>query len=139
VIVAQDSIGLRLPERLLRGVDDQRPTAARIDALEEFVARADPPADALVVADRCLGVLVPYAVRRPTLVSAEEWQAGYSSFVDDAREATTIVEGGTKGRRLAAERGVDYILVAPGCYPDAVETLGGRVVYESNEVVAIRV
>jgi hypothetical protein len=133
IVVAQDSIGLRLPERLLR---DRQPRSQTVDALVAFREQLE-GRDALLVADRCLGVQVPYLVRRPTLVSAEDWQVGYERLVPDARDATTIVEGGSNGRRLARDRGVDYVLVDPECHPDAAARLGGGAVYESDEVVVV--
>lgn len=137
VVVARDSIGLRLPERLVRGGEER---SAQLDALAAFRAeldRADPSGDALLVADRCLGVRVPYAVRRRTLVSAEEWQAGYTSLVDGARDATAIVAARPGSRLLAGERGVDYVLVDPDCNPDAAARLGGEVIHAGDELIAL--
>jgi len=137
--VAQDSIGLRLPERLL---EERESRSAKLDALAEFRAqldRTDPDRRALLVADRCLGVRVPFAVRRRTLVSAEEWQAGYESLVDGARDATAIVEGGPEGRRLAEERGVDYVLADPACNPDLGTRLDGEVAFSNDELLVVRV
>jgi hypothetical protein len=137
VVVARESIGLRLPERLVRGGE---PRSGLVDSLAAFRAQLDreePSRDTLLVADRCLGVRVPYVVRRPTLVSAEEWQAGYTSLADDARDATAIVDGGAEGRRLAEERGVRYVLVDPTCNPDAATRLGGKTVFANDELVVV--
>jgi hypothetical protein len=132
LVVARESIGLRLPERLVR---DREPRSEPVDSLAAFGAELD--GNLLLVADRCLGVRVPYVVRRPTLVSAEEWQAGYTSLVPSARDATAIVAGGPEGRRLADERGVDYVLVDPVCNPDVAARLGGKPAFTSDELVAV--
>lgn len=139
VVVARDSIGVRLPERLMRGGEPRSESMDVLAAFRDQLARDDPSSRMLLVADRCLGVRVPYVVRRPTLVSAEDWQVGYESLVRDARDATTVVEGGPDGRRLAAELGVDYVLVDPECHPDAAARLDGKLVYASDELVAIDV
>ena len=139
VVVARDSIGLRLPERLF---DEREARRAQVDALAAFrceLDRTDPSGEALLVADRCLGTRVQYAVRRPTLVSAEEWQAGYESLVDGARDATVIVGGGAEGRRLARERGVDYVLADPRCQPDLATLLDGEVAFANDELLVVRV
>jgi hypothetical protein len=109
-----------------------------VDALDAFrthLERSAEPADRTVlVADRCLGVLVPYVVQRPTLVSAEPWQAGYERLVPDARAATTIVEGGPEGERLAREHGVDYVLLDKDCGGPA---LAGAIAYENEELLVV--
>jgi hypothetical protein len=130
--VAQVSIGLRLPERLL---EDAEPRSAAVDALERFgaeIGRGD-----VVVADRCLGVRVPYVLRTPTLIAAEEWQVGFTKGLPAARTARAILAGGDEGRRLAAEAGVRYAVVDPACTPDAAEKLGGRPVVDAPGLVIV--
>jgi hypothetical protein len=130
--VAQVSIGLRLPERLL---EDAEPRSAAVDALERFgagLARGD-----VVVADRCLGVRVPYFLRTPTLIAAEGWQVGFTKGLPAARTARAILAGGDEGRRLASEAGVRYAVVDPACTPDAAEKLGGRPVVDAPGLVIV--
>jgi hypothetical protein len=130
--VAQVSIGLRLPERLLEGSESKSET---VDALERFGAglgQGD-----VVVADRCLGVRVPYFLRTPTLVANEEWQVGFTEGLPAARTARAILAGGDEGRRLAAEAGVRYAVVDPACTPDAAEKLDGRPVVEAPGLVIV--
>jgi hypothetical protein len=139
IVVTQDSIGLRLPERLL---EERAPRAQTLDSLAAFRAeldREDPAASSVLVADRCLGVRVPYAVRRLTLVSAEEWQAGYEILAEGSRDATAVVEGGPNGRRLARERGVDFVLADPSCHPDLAERLGGEVAFVDDGLIVVDV
>lgn len=135
--LAQGSIGLRLPERLLAD-SEQRSTT--VDALAAFGTAlgsrvaAEPP---LVVADRCLGVRVPYFLRTPTLIAAEPWQVGFANGLPAARRAGTVLEGGATGRRLAADLGVRYLVVDPACTPDAATRLGGSPIVEREGLVIV--
>jgi hypothetical protein len=131
--MAQSSVGLRLPERLF---DRQVPRAARVDALQTFgLELGRLPARPLVVADRCLGVLVPYFVRTPTLIAAEEWQVGFSNGIPAARTAKAVLEGGEAGRRLANELGVRYVLADPACTPDVTRKLDANALVEADELI----
>ena len=138
--IAQNSIGLRLPERLLH---EPEPRSATVDGLDTFRRELDrvdasyPPP--LVVADRCLGALVPYLLRTPTLTAAEEWQVGFSNGLSAARTARMVLEGGVEGRGIAAELGVDYAAVDPSCTPDATARLGGIAVVDEVGLVIVDV
>ncbi|MGH3132787.1 MAG: hypothetical protein ACRDNY_03430 [Gaiellaceae bacterium] len=135
--LAQGSIGLRLPERLL---EEPEPRAMTVDALEAFgleLERGGTSGRPLVVADRCLGIQVPYFLRAPTLIVAEEWQVGFTNGLAVARDARTLLEGGPEGRRLASELGVRYAVVDPTCTPDAAATLGGKAIVDRADLVIV--
>lgn len=135
--LAQGSIGLRLPERLLFD-SEQRSTT--VDALAAFGTELDGGGAAerpLVVADRCLGVRVPYFLRTPTLIAAEAWQVGFANGLPVARRAGTVLEGGATGRRLAADLGVRYVVVDPACTPDVATRIGGNPIVEREGLVIV--
>ena len=134
--IAHASVGLRLPERVLTGTHER---SAAVDALIELrgqLDRGELPDASLVVADSCLHFVVPYLLRRPTLVAFEEWQVGFVNRVPLARKAATVLGGGPEGKRLADSLGVGYVVVDPRCTPNPAAGLGGTVVAE-NDVVAI--
>jgi hypothetical protein len=135
--IAHLSIGFRLPERLLEGGEGRSTTVDAVSSLKQQLDRSDESGSALVVADRCLGGRVQYLLRRPTLVAAEEWQAGFSSLLPVTRDAATIVTGGPQGRELAERLGVRYVLVDPRCTADAGAGLGGRAIFSSPEIVIL--
>jgi hypothetical protein len=135
--IANLSIGLRLPERVLERTDGRSTTVDAVLSLKRELDRSDDSRLSLVVADRCLGVRVQYLLRRPTLVAAEEWQAGFSSLLPATRTAATVVRGGPQGRRLVEALGVRYVLVDPRCTPNAGNGLGGTAVLASEEIVIL--
>jgi len=135
--LAQGSIGLRLPERLLSD-SEQRSTV--VDALAAFGATLvgeEASERPLVVTDRCLGVRVPYFARTPTLIAAEPWQVGFANWLPAAQRAGTVLKGGTAGHRLADDLGVRYAVVDPACTPDAAAKLGGNAVVEQEGLVIV--
>jgi hypothetical protein len=106
-----------------------------VSALESFRSELEP--GDVVVADRCLGVRVPYLLRTPTLIAAEEWQVGFTHGLPAARKGRAILEGGAEGRRLAGELGARYVLVDPSCTPDTPTRLGGSTVVEAPGLVIV--
>jgi hypothetical protein len=135
--VAHVSIGLRLPERLLK---EPAARSATVDALEDFrleLEREGPAGRSLVLADGCLGARVPYLLRRPTMIAVEEWQAGFEKLVPEGRTARAVLQGGQAGRRLAEELGVRYVVVDPRCTPDVAAKLRGEPVFRGGELVIV--
>lgn len=136
--IAHASVGLRLPERLLTETQER---SAAVDALIELrgqLDRGELPDAPLVVADSCLHFVVPYLLRRPTLVAFEDWQVGFSNRVPLARKAATVIGGGQEGRRLAQSLGVGYVVADPRCTPSPASGLGGTVVIENDVVTIVR-
>lgn len=137
-LLAHQVTGFRLPERLL---SEREPTSSAPAALESVRARIDDgglPDTGLVVADRCLHFIVPYLLRRPTMAAFEAWQVGYTNRLPEAQLAAVIIAGGTKGRRLATELGVGYVVADPRCTPDPAPGLGGIVVARTDDAIVLR-
>jgi hypothetical protein len=132
--VAQLSIGLRLPQRVLAGAGSE---SASVTGLRDFRVRLDDgrlrDAD-LLVADACLHFGVAYLVRRPTIPAYGERQVGFVSRMPLARTAATILTGDTEGRELAGRLGVDYAVVDPRCSPGAGDRLDGTLVVANDEL-----
>jgi hypothetical protein len=138
VYFAHESIGLRLPERLL---SEREPTSSAPAALDEVRSRIDGrelPETHLVVADQCLHFIVPYLLRRPTIAAFEAWQVAFRDRLPAARRASVIVRGGPVGRRLADELDAGYVVVDPRCTPDPAPGLGGEIVVQKPDVLVIR-
>lgn len=137
VAVAQLSIGLRLPQRVLEGAG---PEPASVVGLRELRERFDDgrlrDPDALVT-DSCLHFGVAYLVRRTTYPAYGERQVGFESRLLLARKAATILEGGGEGKALARELGVDYAVVDPRCTPGVADRLDGVLVLANEELEAV--
>ncbi|CAN5231062.1 hypothetical protein BH20ACT13_BH20ACT13_23270 [soil metagenome] len=135
VYIAHVSIGFRLPERLLEDRDERSET---VDTLRELGVTLDEEGGrSLVVADGCLGVRVPYLVKSPTTIAFEDWQAGFTKLVPEARTAKAVLRGGPEGRRLAGDLGVRYAVVDPRCTPNVETDLGGTTVFRGDELVIV--
>jgi hypothetical protein len=131
------TVGLRLPERLLSGSEPKGTAALTIRSFGESLARGDVEDAAAVVTDSCHTFVVPYLLRRPTLVAFAPWQVGFKSRVPLAARATAILHGGPEGRRLARSLGVGYVVANPSCTPDLPKRLGGSVVVETSNVIIV--
>ena len=105
--VGHVTVGLRLPERLLAGSEPKGTAARTIRSFGDSLARGDVEDASAVVTDSCHTFVVPYLVRRPTLVAFAPWQVGFKSRLPLAARATAILHGGPEGRRLAKSLGVD--------------------------------
>ena len=116
--VGHVTVGLRLPERLLSGSEPKGTAALTIRSFGESLARGDVEDASAVVTDSCHTFVVPYLVRRPTLVAFAPWQVGFKSRVPLAARATAILHGGPEGRRVARSLGVGYVVANPSCTPD---------------------
>ena len=138
LFVAQLSIGLRLPLRVIEGPEPGPVVVPTLRQLREDLDSGRLPDTHLVVTDACLHFAVPYLVRRPTIPAFGERQVGFENRLPLARKAAAILEGGADGRRLAASLGVGYVVVDPGCVHDVSGELGGTVVVENDEVVVLR-
>jgi hypothetical protein len=137
VAVAQLSIGLRLPQRVLEGAG---PEPASVVGLRELRDRLDAGSlrDAeLLVTDACLHFGVAYVVRRPTIPAYGERQVGFESRLPLARQAAAVLAGGDRGKELARELGVDYAVVDPRCTQGVAGRLDGRVVLENDELEVV--
>ena len=135
--VGHVTVGLRLPERLLSGTAPKGTAAQTIRSFGESLDRGDLEDTSMVVTDSCLTFIVPYLLRRPTLVAFAPWQVGFESRVPLAARAVKILNGGPEGRRLARSLGVGYVVANPSCTPDLPERLGGSVVVETSNVVIV--
>ena len=134
--VAQGSIGLRLPERLVSQSTEPSPVAAALIGLRRELDRER--FQGAVVADRCLHFVVPYLLRRRTFAAFEEWQVGFANRLPLARKAATIIAGGPRGERLAKNLGVRYVVVDPACTPKPAAGLGGDAVIQQEQIAVIR-
>ena len=137
--IAHTSVGLRLPERLLSDRQAKGTSAQRLIELRERIDRQELPDASLLVADRCVNFVVPYLLKRPTIVGFEPWQLGFESRVRLAETAATVLDGGERGRRLAASLGVGYVVANPSCTPELAQRLGGRIVLDKDGVVVVDV
>jgi hypothetical protein len=135
--IAHVSVGLRLPERLLRRGEERSATVDAIRALRLELEQTNPSRRSLILADGCLGVRIPYLVRWPTTIAFEDWQAGFTKLVPEARAARTVLRGGQAGHRLAGKLGVRYILVDPRCTPDVETALGGSTIFRGDELLIV--
>ena len=136
--LAHVSIGLGLPERLLAGRGDPKGQASQeIMEFRERLERGLLPEASLVVADECHNFVVPYLLRRPTLVAFQPWQVGFESRIPLAETASRILAGDRTGRRLAESLGVGYVLANPSCTPDLARRLGGKAVFSTDQLVVV--
>jgi hypothetical protein len=137
VYLAHHFVGLRLPHRILTEREARGTQAQRLIELRGRLQKGELPDAELLVADDCVPFVVPYVLRRPTIVAFEPWQVGFANRLPLARKARTILGGGQEGRKLAQELGVDYAVVDPRCTPGVAERLDGRVVLESDELEVV--
>jgi hypothetical protein len=138
--MAHVAIGLGLPGRLLSAPGQPKGRAA-VDIMDfaEKIDRGELPDASLLVADRCHNFVVPYLLRRPTIVAFEPWQVGFESRVPLAERASAILAGDRAGRRLARSLGVGYVLANPSCTPELARRLDGRVVASTDGLVVVDV
>jgi hypothetical protein len=136
--LAQLSIGLRLPERVLAGPEPVTPAVAGLEQLQRELDAGRLPSGQLLVSDSCLHFAVPYLVRRPTIPAFSERQVGFRNRLPLARKASAILQGGPEGSRLASELGVRYLVADPSCTPDLAQRVGGRVILENEELVIVQ-
>jgi hypothetical protein len=135
--LAQLSIGLRLPERLV----ESRPASPAVTGLREFRTRLDAgrvPDTDLIVSDSCLHFAVPYLLRRPTIPAFGERQVGFENRLPLARKAAAVLEGGPAGLAVARELGVGYVVVDPRCTPTVAERLDGTALIANEELEVVR-
>jgi hypothetical protein len=135
--VGHVTVGLRLPERLLSESAPKGTAAQTIRSFGQSLARGEVEDTKMVVTDSCHTFVVPYLLRRPTLVAFAPWQVGFKSRVPLATRASEILEGGPDGRRLARALGVGYVVANPSCTPDLPRRLDGSVVVETPNVIII--
>ena len=135
--IAHTSIGFRLPERVLEGRDERSETVDTLRELRIVLGEAESGERALVVADGCLGVRIPYLVQWPTTIAFEDWQVGFTKLVPEARTAKAVLRGGAEGRRVADELGVRYVLVDPRCTPNVEADLAGTTVFQGDELLIV--
>jgi hypothetical protein len=135
--VAQQSIGLRLPQRVLDGSEERTETLSQLVSFRDRLDSGELPASSRLVTDRCTLFVIPYLTRTPTLTAYDERQVGFENRLPLARQAAAILEGGEAGRRLAASLGVRYAVVDPRCTPDLRSRLGGTAVVEDDELVIL--
>ena len=116
-VLAHQSVGFRLPQRLL---SEQVPTStapAALDAVRGRIERGDLPDTRLVVADRCLHFIVPYLLERPTMADCD----GLLAF-----------------QQPAADLHVGYVVADPRCTPAPAPGLGGRTIIRRGDVLVLR-
>jgi len=137
VYLARTSVGLRLPERVLRSAP-RAPGVTGLIFFREKLERGELPDSQRLVSDACMAFPVPYLVRRPTLSAYAEIQAGVVALLPIARQAAAVLAGGPRGAALAAHLHVRYVIANPGCRPDLQRKLGGKTVLANGGVVVIR-
>jgi len=137
--LAHLSVGFRLPERILTERTAKGTSAQELIRFRERIDRGELPDTRLVVADECVNFIVPYLLRRPTIVGFEPWQVGFETRVPLAERAQAVLAGGARGRRLAQRLGVGYVVANPACRPGLEELLGGHPVVETEEIVILDV
>jgi hypothetical protein len=139
VFVARGSVGLRLPERVLEGSRPESPTYVALTELRSRLDSGALPAADLLVTDGCLGIVVPYVLRRTTLPAFTERQVGFVDRMPLARQAATVLAGGEAGREVARELGIDYVVASPACVSaELAQELDGRLVSDADELVVIQ-
>ena len=136
--LAHTSVGLRLPQRLLAEHVGASTAPAALSAVRARIDRGELPDTRLVVTDQCLHFVVPYLLKRPTIAAFEEWQVAFVGRMPAARRATTILDGGPEGRRLATELKAGYMVVDPRCRPNPARGLNGTVVVRNDDVLVLR-
>lgn len=139
VYVVHGSIGLRLPARLLTDLEPKGKESVTIKRFGDALQRGDVRDASLVITDRCHTFVVPYLLRRPTIIAFEPWQVGFESRVPLAAKGVAILQGGERGRRLARSLDVGYVVANPTCTPGLPARLGGSVVVAEGDVVVIDV
>lgn len=132
--VAQLSIGLRLPQRVIEGAGPEPLSLVVLREFREQLEEGRLPEAETLVTDACLQFAVPYVVRRPTLPAYGERQVGFESRLRLARQAAVILRGGAEGKALARQLGVDYAVVDPSCSPGVSQRLDGSSVLGNDEV-----
>jgi hypothetical protein len=135
--LAHHSVGLRLPQRILTEREAKGNVAQRLIDLRSRIEQGELPDAHLIAADKCLNFIVPYLLRRPTIVAFEPWQVGFESRLPSAARAQAVLDGGPRGRRLAAELGVGYVVANPVCTPGLAERLNGTVVAHEAGIVVV--
>jgi hypothetical protein len=136
--VSQQSIGLRLPQRVLAGSEQRSATLSLLESFSDRLGSGELPDSFRLATDRCTLFVVPYLTRKPTLTAYDERQVGFENRLPLARKASSILDGGTEGRRLAAHLGVRYVIADPRCTPGLAARLGGMPVVETDELVIVR-
>ena len=77
-------------------------------------------------------------MRKPTLTAFGARQVGFGNRLALAQKASTVLEGGSEGRRLAASLGVRYAVADPRCTPDLPSRLGAQAITETDELVVVQ-
>jgi hypothetical protein len=137
VFVARTSVGLRLPERVLRS-EPRAPAVSGLTSFREKLDRGELPDSERIVSDACLHFAVPYLVRRPTLPAFTPRQVGFVDRLPLAQRAAEVLAGGREGAALAARLGVGYAVADPDCAPDLERTLGGTTVVANEDLIVVR-
>ncbi len=137
VYLSHVTVGLRLPQRLLSDSEPKGAAAQTIGRFREQLDRGEVEDTSSVVTDSCLTFIVPYLLRRATIVAFAPWQVGFTSRVPLSTRAAAILNGGPDGRRLARALGVRYAVVNPSCTPDLQRRLGGSVVVKTPSVLIL--
>ncbi len=137
VLVARNSVGLRLPERVVQS-EPRDPAVSGLTSFREKLDRGQLPDSERIVTDACLHFAVPYLVRRPTLPAFTERQVGFVDRLPLARQAAAVLAGGPEGVALASRLGVGYAVADPDCAPDLEATLAGTTVLANEGLIVVR-
>ena len=136
--VSQQSIGLRLPQRVLAGSEQMSTTLSLLVTFRDRLDSGALPESPRFVTDGCTLFVVPYLTRRPTLTAFGARQVGFENRLALAQKASTVLQGGSEGRRLAASLGVRYAVAHPRCTPDLPAKLGAPAIVETDELVVVQ-
>jgi hypothetical protein len=132
------TVGLDAPDRLRGDRELRSSVPAVLDDVRARMERGELPDARLVVTDRCLHLAVPYVLGRRTIAAVRPRQAGFERLLAATHDAAAVLRGGAAGRRVAAELGVDYVIVTPACSPGVASRIGGELVVSRDDVVVIR-
>lgn len=107
-----------------------------LDVLEQRLEPGD-----VVVTDRCWSFLATWLLRTDTLAALEAADIQPKAEVERAAKARQILAGTPRGRRLARELGVRYLVVNPTCTDTDVRPIPppviGRAVYLQRDLVIV--
>ena len=115
-------------------------TSASVRGLDALAAVLRP--NEVVVTDRCWSFLATWLLHTRTLAALEPQDIQPAAELPFAQEAQQILDGTPRGRKLARQLGVRYLVVDPVCPSASGAPLPppgwGKPVYESGRLAIVR-
>ena len=138
VVVARTSVGLRLPERVVRSEPrDAGGLGPHLVPRACSTAARCPTRSGSSATGACTSLCRTSCAGRRSPAFSER-QVGFVDRLPLARQAAAILAGGPEGRSLAARLGVRYAVADPRCVPDLAARLAGRRSLANDGVVVVR-